>query len=152
VGPSPHVRRDLFGDLALLQHELEDAFAEALLESREVDVVQSVEASIAEEKTEGNQSVGMGMCHEQVSKALRHDEHRRHGALELGEACGDKRAQEVPRRLVRRAAEVTVEGPIEEKVLPEPARDGEDDLAVRDAGQDLLHHSLRPFNGAALPA
>jgi hypothetical protein len=68
--------------------------------------------------------MGMGMCHEQVSKALRHDEHRRHGALELGEACGDKRAQEVPRRLVRSAAEVTVEGPIEESEARRGAGEG----------------------------
>src|SRR3990170_1676932 len=46
VRPGPHTARDLARDLPFLDHEVEDALAEVVLEPGEVEVLHGVEASI----------------------------------------------------------------------------------------------------------
>ena len=61
-------------------------------------------------------------------------------------------AHEVAGGGVGHAAEITVEGSVEEERLPQGDWNREDELAVGDEGEDLLDHALGPFDGPALPA
>jgi hypothetical protein len=59
----------------------------------------------------------LGGLNEQIAEALRHEDHGRHGALERGEARGDELAEVVARGGVGSAAEIALEGSVEEEKL-----------------------------------
>jgi hypothetical protein len=138
-------------DFLVLEHHLEEAFAEELFEAREVDVLHGEVEAVFAEKAKGDRGMGVSMSHEKVPVGLRRDDH---GGDCLRLACQERRTppEVVAGGGVRDAAEVTVERTVGEEGFPQGDGDGKDDLAVRDPGQDAIDHALGPLDRSALSA
>ncbi len=79
--------------------------AGGLLERGEVQVVGGcVVDSVAGEDAEGGECMAVGVVIQKATEGLRRRDHCRHGLFQASEL----RLEELPRRLVRRAAEVAV--------------------------------------------
>jgi hypothetical protein len=71
-------------------------------------------------------------------------------SIALGRAGG--RLEELPRRRVGCATELAVELPLEEEAPAKHLRDGEDQLHVRNVGEHVFDHALRPGDRPLLAA
>ena len=76
--------------------------------------------------------------HDEVPEALRRGDHDGDGAVDAAERTGNLAAEEVPGGRVGDPGEFPVQGAVEEEGAAEISRDGEDELTVRDDGQDLV--------------
>jgi hypothetical protein len=143
-----HADALLAEDLAL-EHELERAVAEELLEGREVEILgDGVEAPAGVEDPQARERVEVGVGIEEAPVALGGDDHGGDGAPEPGEML----PEELARRGVGGAGDLAVERSIEEERFSEDLRDREDELDVGDVGEDLAHHALGPEESALLGA
>lgn len=94
----------------------------------------------------------MSVSHQEVPEALGRDDHGRDGLLALGDGRRGALPEEVPGGGVRDAAELSVEGAVEEEGPAEIPGDGEDELSVWDQWQYFFHHPFRPGQGTLLTA
>ena len=93
--------------------------------------------------------MGVGVVREEVSAALRADDHCGDRILSSGERAGVL-AEAVAGGAVRDAAEITVERAVEGEGLPQRDGNGEEELSVRDDWEHFFDHALGPLKGPAL--
>ena len=85
---------------------------------------------------------------EEISEGLRCDDHGGYGIVE----CGKVFPEELACRSVCDLGKLAVERAVKKERLSEQLRNREDELEVGNIGQDLLHHTLGPGDGALLSA
>jgi len=78
--PRPHSLHGLGPHLFAAEHHAEEALAEDLLESGEVEVFQGEEDAVGAEESEGTNCVAVGIVHDQVPERLRGGDHGGYGA------------------------------------------------------------------------
>lgn len=103
---------------------------------RAVDVLHAVESAVGREEAERANCVGRRVRSEEVCEALRHEHPGGDRAPEANESRWSPLAQEVPGRSARGAAAIAVERAVEERGLPELPLDGEDELSIRNDGEE----------------